>query len=502
MMTPEMVVDVDRDETGQTDFTKYIRFAKVIKVYDSDTFAEGDAYGCVDLVWLDTLDQINGHISFIKPGYSAIYGSGIIVMPNVNDIAACYVVQDSAPIILGFFSKDQFMAATNEDLKEGYGEIGYIRPLKSGEILIKGRSQSEIYLKRDGSIRLTVQDGTSTKAAATNQVTLNNEPLVERPSSSAFNTQVEVLLGADSTKSGPGTGYGTTVFSIDASKRFKSSVILDAAKGVLSYSIPVDTSSEIVEIEKVVICTISEGTVVVKKEVTNGIKLDTQYTYFPQEVGANGATKDPCTLDINHSFAFITLPRLVAGDVVSGVKLIVHYIAKKKTLSLAGNKLGDLFIDARNIVMRAADSNSYLGLFGNGNVRLGGSSIEIGDRLRGHILVDKAGVVSSPGISPFGAVVAGDKETSVSTVGFSQVFYITDDWPLFSYDSVTKKYEVCDYESYRRLSMYDRCDILPRAFDASNTASGFTEEDAKALMEEYKSKNGTYPITYGEVKTL
>lgn len=501
-MIPELQQDVDRNETGQTDYTKYIRFAKVVKVYDSSTLAESNKYGKVELVWLDTMDRVNGPVSFLKPFYSSVYGCGIVYVPCINDIAACLPVQDAAPMIIGFFSKDQYDAAFNKGLKDGFGPIGSVRHLKSGEILIKGRSQSEIYLKNDGTIQLTVQDGTNLSAADTGDIPLNEEQIVDRPSSSSLNTQVKVVLGDDTEKRGDSAGYGRTLFSIDASAYTKSSIIIDAAQGVLGYHLPIDPTCEIAEIEKVLICTVSNGQVVVKREVTNGINLQTQYKYLPADVGENGATKNPCTLDLNCSFAFITLPSLVAGEIVKGVKLNVQYIAKKRTLAITGNKLGDLFLDARNIVMRSANSNSYLGLFSNGNVRLGGSNIEIGDRLRGHITVDKAGVLASPGISEHADVVMTTKENSIQGTGYSQVFYIKDNLPLFLYDVELQEFRICDRETYGNLQQYDKCDILPRAFDDENTVHGFTEELAQQLIADYKQKYGTEPLTYGQIKTI
>lgn len=502
-MSQELAVDLERtDVTGQNDYTKYIRFARVVKVYDADTLAESKEYGAVDLIWLDTGDNINGHIQFLKPGYSSVYGSGIIVMPNVNDIAACYAIQDAPPVILGFFSRLQFEAAMTAD-KEGYGDIGYIHPLKAGEILIKGRSQSEIYLQNDGRVKVTVQDGTQSVLNSTSSVQDNTEPYVNRPDGSILNTQVELTLGSDSDLEGSDAGFAKSVFSLKTKAKTTGTVLIPCVKGKLSYELPVDDSREIAEIVKINVITKDNGVESVKKEITKGIILRKKYTYLKEEIGKNGATKDPCSLDINNSFAYITIPAVDAGLIKSNTYIRVFYIATYPSISFVGNQLGDLFIDARNIVMRTTDSNAYLGLFSNGQVKLGGSSVDIGDQLHGNVKVDQAGVVLSSGINTNSKVITIGAENIIGHIGFRHYFYVSDELPVFYYDPLTKQFAICEVNDYDQLSDIDVVNLKPRNIDPSGEVQGFTKETMDNLIQAYKdANNGTAPHTYKELKTL
>lgn len=502
MINQELAIDKDRtDVTGQTDYTKYIRFAKVIKVYDADTLANSTDYGKVDLQWLDTLDPVNGHISVLKPGYSMVYGCGIVCMPCINDIAACYVVQDAPPIILGFFPHSQFEAVTHGD-KAGYGNIGYIRPLKAGEILIKGRSQSEIYINQSGNITINIQDGDVTSMNNTDPDQGNTEQFVNRPDGSALNNIVEVVLGEDKTHFGTDAGSGKALFSLNTSARTVGTVNITGAPGLLTYSLPIDDSREIVEISKVIILDSKDGTETVKKEITTGITLRKRYAYLPDRMNNYGATKDPCTLDFNHSFAFITLPNVAAGAITKGSILRVSYIAKTRSISIVGNDLGDLFFDARNIVMRAGGGKSYLGLFSSGAVKLGGSTTELGDDLHGSIKLDQSGVDLSAGVNGYADVATISAENNIAKFGYRYYFYITDDLPLYYYDAVNRTYNICTADDYERLSSYDKINLKQRNLDPRGNPDGFTQDTVDTLLNQYISDGNGAPMTYAELKVL
>ena len=495
-------IDKDLNLDNREDYTKFIRFARVLKVYDADTLANKDNYGTVELMWLDTGDNINGTVSYLKAGYSVIYGSGIIVVPNVGDIAACYVVQGGPPIIVGFFSRNQFEAAVNPD-KSGFTEFGTIRPLYAGEILIKGRSQSEIYLKNDGTVNIKVQDGTNTSTTSSNEVTKNSEQIFSRADASALNTQVEVVLGVDSDAAGNKSGASKEVFRIESASTFANSVALRAQKNQRTFFLPVASDSEITEVTKVELCSASNsGTLSVVKSITAGFELKTQYKYLPEEVGDNGVSKDPCTLDFNSSFAYVTLPAVAAGYVTSSTMVRVFFNAKRRSVRVSANTMGDLFLDARNIVMRSKNSGSYLGLFGNGDVRLGGSNIEIGDRLKGHIKLDQAGIELSPGNGPQSTVHTVERKDLLQATGYKTLFYINDDYPPFIFDAEQELYTICTRQEYNSLSNAEKCNILPRNFDPLGTPGGFTESTMNALLANYLVDNGVEATSYGEMKTL
>lgn len=499
-MAQIIAADKEHDVTNQTDYTKYIRFAKVLKVYDASTLSESDLYGKVDLIWLDSGVKINGASDIVKPFYSVTYGCGIVTMPCVNDIAACYCVQDAPPIILGFFSKDQFDAALNAD-KLGFGSIGYIRAIKSGEVLIKSRSQSEIYLKNDGTINIQVRNGKNKATACVEDTTNNNEPVISRTSSSDTDTLLEFNLGINEFDIGNSSGAGKTVFSMVSGVHSKKTIFIDVDRRMTVFSLPVDSTNEVISVDKFVVLKKTVTGYSPVKEFTTGMVLNKQYVYLPESVGEYGATENPCSLDINNSFVSVKAPNMAAGLIEKGARISITYTVRIPSCKITSNSLGDLFVDSRNIVMRSGGASSYLGLFNDGSVKLGGSHLELGDKLRGHITVNRAGVELSAGALSTSAVATVDKDMNIAATGTFYYFIIKDDYPLFGYNASEKKYFVCGLDEYNSMSNYDKCHLNYRTLDPSDMAEGFTDELAAQLIKEHADAGNTI-ITYKELKSL
>lgn len=493
-----LAVDKNRsDATNQTDYTKYIRFAKVIKVYDSSYL--GKNYGSVDLVWMDTLDQINGPVSFVKPFYSISQGCGIITMPCVNDIAACYTVQDAPPIILGFLSKNQIDAAVYAD-PAGFSSIGYIRPLKSGEILIKGKSKSEIYIKNNGSISICTKNGNNTTVSVDSDPTYNKDIISGKSDGSIKNTVTELVVGLDDTfLNNRKSGHSDSVFNIASYEYAKNSLVLTGFKNKTTYDMPISIDCEIASIDSVSIMYPSNGEYKQKKSVTSGITLRQNYTYLPKSVGAYGSSENPCSLDINNSFASFEIPAIYSGLITEDTKLAVQYTTRKRKWGIQANDLGDVFIDGRNIVLRSSESKAYLGLFDDGSVHLGGSAVSIGDKLHGSIQTTCGGVSISSGINDAADIVNIKADTANEYLGNKVYFYISDAYPLIVYDSLNRQYSICSLDDYLNLSNYDKTRIFPRNFDPEGGSSeNFTQSKLEELIQNYSGSI----ISYGEMKVL
>ena len=498
-----LAVDVDRDVTDLQDVTRYVRYAKVVKVYDADTLSDSSEYGKVDLLWLDTLDPVNGTVSISWPMYSTDHGCGIIALPQVNDIAICLHQQSAPPLVIGFLARKQFEAATTAD-PSGYGQTGYFQPIKSGEVMVKAGSQSFIYIKNDGTIRIVAKDGANKTTIVHDDKIYNPSPIFNRSVANERNTVVDLTLGNKTDSNGNSLGFGREVFDLSAGEYVQQSIFLTASAEQLEFSLPVTANGEIVSVDNVQILEDDskerKGNVI-KAEFRSGIKLRKYYKYLPEEVGNYGATKNPCTLDINHSFAYFEIDPKYTEFINVGTKLQVTFTVKRNKLRIAGNSLGDLFLDARNIVMRANNNSSYMGLFSNGDVKIGGASVEIGDRLHGHILTNRGGVELDAGITKTARVVEVQGDESYYSAGPITLFYITDELPLFCYDAVKNEYSIIDSTFYLNLNFVQRCDIQPRTFAPDDAVSSFTEKKASELVEKVIASGGQV-LSYGELKCL
>lgn len=484
------------------DYTKHIRFARVTKVYDSfTTSAEAEKYGYVDLMWEDTQDQVNGAVSFLKPGYSDIHGYGIIVMPSVGDIAACYTVQDAPPIVLGFFSINQIANVKASRANNEYH--AYIRPLKSGEILIKGKSQSEIHLQDDGRINITVKDGTNTTSVVNKKTKYTSEQFFDKASAKEENTVLDLELGRTGYLAGP----ANQVFSLTAGKYGLQHFTIQAVPGQLQYTIKPVTQVELVRVESVKLYVKDkDGKEILKKSLgpNSGIGL-IKSSYYTQGLNiANDPAQSAATMDTNGTIAAVTIPSSVAGLLTSSTYLAVDLVVKQRGgFSFKVNELGDAIIDCRNFIVRSNEQKSYLGLFEDSRAVLGAAETNIGDKLCGYLQTDRGGVHLSAGINENAKLENVEAKNVSSTLGPKYYFYITDTFPLISYtpDNKATPFAVVSATEYANISTYDKSRITSRPFDPDFWNGGFTRERMIALVQEYETQ-GKACIPYGELRSL
>lgn len=481
------------------DYTKHIRFAKVIKVYDSDTLADSKKYGAVDLVWLDTQDKVNGSVYFLKPGYSSVYGYGIIIMPSVGDIAACYTLPFAQPIILGFYSKDQY--ASLKAPQDNTGDVGYIQPLKAGEVLIKGRSQSSILLRNDGKVDITVKNGNkSTASLVNNNASYVTEAFTNKVDGGEANTTLTLSLGLSEETVGP----SRRVFSCSSGQTVEQLFSIPALEQNLSYTLPPLSAVDVLDFKFVKIYTqASDGTKVLTKvlDKTSKVKLSKTY-YYTQGLSSNEISEPPCTMDTNGIVVTVILPPSVSGLLKQQTVIEVMLVLRKNNFSMRVNDLGDLFIDCRNMVVRTTEGKSILGVYDDSRIVAKASETQIGDPMGGYINTTRGGVQSSSGVFESAANTTTDYTQIGSVLGDKFYFYILDQYPLFSYTpNIASPYAIVSANEYKALSDYDRNHIVCRTFDPDNLQQGFNRTTMNNLILSAASSNTPW-VSYGELKSL
>lgn len=494
--------DLNRTElTNVGDYTKHIRFARVVKVYDASTvLAENKKYGLVDLVWVDTNDKVNGSVDFLKTGYSSNFGYGIIVMPSVGDIAACYTLSASTPIVLGFISRNQWRALIAD--KDNASDIAHMPALKSGEIFIKGASQSTIHLQKDGLIKIVAKDGTNTTAVPNNNSQYGSDKFFDKASDSNDNTVIEMELGNSDKAAGP----AKQIFSLTSGEISTQTYVLQAAPKVLQYSLNSETQIEIGGIESVKLYSKgTDGKRVLKKTLgpNSKVGLVKSYYYTQGLVDQNDSSKNTCTLDSNGIITSITLPPDVAGLLTNNTTIEVTVSIKRNDFSFKVNKLGDALIDCRNFVVRTKENKSCFGLFEDSRSVLSAVTNEIGNKLTGYIRTDRGGVHTSAGTFQTAKLENVEAENSKDITGETLYFYILDELPLIAYtpDNKSAPYHFVSATEYTALNAIDRTRITCKPFDSDFTQDGFNREKLTTLLEAANNNKEKW-LSYGQLRLL
>ena len=494
--------DLKRKElTNEGDYTKHIRFARVVKVYDSDTvLAENKNYGLVDLAWVDTNDKVNGSVDFLKSGYSSNFGYGVIVMPSVGDIAACYTLSASTPIILGFISRNQWRALIAD--KDNADDIAHMPALKSGEILIKGSSQSTIHVKKDGLIKIVAKDGTNTTPVPNKNAQFGSDKFFDKVSDEDTNTVLEMELGNSDKAAGP----AKQIFSLTSGKSSTQKYVLNAAPNVLQYSLTPATQVEIEGIESIKLYSVgTDGKRVLKKTLgpNSKVRLVKTYYYTQALLDQNDTSKNTCTLDSNGIITSFTLPANVAGLLAKNTELEVTVFVKKPDFSFKVNGLGDVLIDCRNFVVRTKENKSCLGLFENSHTVLSSITNEIGNKLTGYIRTDRGGVHTSAGTFQYAKLENVEAADSKNITGETFYFYILDEFPLIAYtpDNKAQPYHFVSTAEYVGLSAKERTSIKCKPFDSDFSQEGFNRERFTNLLTEAEKNNQKW-MPYGSLRML
>ena len=493
----------DKELVYDADYTKHIRFAKVTEVFDSLEAGQEDNYGKVSLMWLDTLVPVHGTVSYLKPGYSILNGYGIVVVPSVGDIAACYTLSSAPPIILGFYSRSQFAAVTAA--QDNTDNVGSMEHLVSGEVLIKGKSQSSIILKRDGRVNISVKNGNDTTTVVNQDQRRTSVKFNEKSSNSPENTVVDVSLGLTDVLAGP----GRQVISCTTGPSQIYSVELKGEHGVLSYSLGSLSGVDIVGISEVrIYLKGANGELNLQEVLDRNSKVSLSATYYYNTgIGNELSKEDPCTMDTNGVVASITLPPSVTG-LLENVNTIIQVdlFIKRPKFSLKVNEFGDLIVNCRNAVINAEDNKSQLGVLSDSRIIANAVHTELGNKLTGCVITDRGGVINSAGTFT-NADIETVKPSGIQSVTQDVMyFYIVDEFPLIAYTATDKvnTYRLVDVSEYNSLDKIERSKIFCKPFDytkGGQTVDGFTRTKLDALMKDaYRS--GKAIVSYKELKAL
>jgi len=469
-------------------FTKTVRFAKVTQVYDADNYNEN--YGKVELIWLDTQLPVSGLVDVMESSSSAIYGCGIYGMPNVGDIAVCLPQNNGAPIVLGFINPNKFKA-TNASTAN-IEILGNLPKLRAGEYFIKGRAQSSIWFKNDGSVNIAVKNGESLSDIINTGDKNNNAKLelVRKVESSNDNNVFELNIGASYADTAVNAGCNTCIFTAGTYLYTSSRVNIPASQGVSLYNIPLPEHCELVSVNSATLY--EEDAVPIKVVQSSNLKYQVSSVYASSAVNGSILTTHPCTLDSEINSAQVEVPNEIVS-LIGRKEINYNIVFDVVTKSLKGgiriNADGDVFIDGRNVVLRSQNNKASLGLFDDGNTVLNTSRAQLGDVLGGTILLNRGGIILSAGSSESGDVMnCGYTLNNNLTQVFGPFiyFYVSGDLPLVRYDTQNNVFTLVSTTEYSDMSPMDKYRIYPRTYDREDTVlerGAFTEKTMVALME-------------------
>jgi len=481
--------DVKTKELVDTvSFTKTVRFAKVSKVYDADCYNEN--YGKVELIWLDTQLPVSGLVDVVESSSSAIYGCGIYGMPNIGDIALCLPQNNGAPIVLGFINPNKFKAtnssADNIDL------LGNMPKLRAGEYFIRGRAQSSIWLKNDGTVNIVAKNGNmlSDIVSSSSKDDLSSLELIRKVGSANNNNVFELNIGAPVEEHAVFAGCSICIFTAGTYQYANSRVSVPGKQNVYLYTIPLPEGSELVAVNSAILY--EDNNTPVKAVQDGNLQYQTSSTYASSSVNGSILTTHPCTLDSEVKLAQVEVPgELVAliGRKDVNYNIVFDIVTKTMKGGIRINTEGDVFIDGRNVVLRSQNKKASLGLFDDGNTLINTTKARIGDKLGGSIIIDRGGIILSAGTSESGHVVncgATYEDTITQAYGPYIYFYITGNLPLVKYDTQTTKFELVSAAEYDDLTPIDKYKICPRTYDPDDTVleqGAFTEQTMLKLIE-------------------
>lgn len=492
----------DRELSPYGDYTKYIRYAKVTAVYDSVEFAEKDLYGTVSLMWLDTGAPVNGNVSYLKPGYSSNYGYGIVIVPSVGDIAACYCVSGAPPVILGFLSRHQFESVTAN--RSNAETVANIEHLKSGEILIKGKSQSSIIIRNNGKIDISVKDGRNVTSLVNPDLRRTDSLFQERVSNEPQNSVLDVSLGLSDELAGP----GRQVISCTTGPATTQTFEVNAVPGVLTYGLSNLTGVDVLGIDSVKIYLVNDGKRSLQKVLDRNSQVGlVRSFYYKKGLTHEISKEDTCSMDSNGVVTSVILPANVAGLLKNTNTILqITLLIKRPNFSFKVNEFGDLLINCRNAVIQAQDSKSQLGVLADSSIVANAVKATLGNKITGCVQTNRDGVHISAGSFKNSGIEEIKQKNIKDITEDVFYFYVDDAFPLISFnpDNVGHEYSIVSTVEYCSLSDYDKDRIYCKPFDYTTAVSntdGFTRKKMDSLIQEAYTTQTPF-VSYGELKML
>lgn len=490
---------LDVSELG--DYTKHIRFARILTVYDASVLqgASGvrDKYGKVEILFLDNASTVPIEIPFTLPWFSWTRGSGIMFMPEQNDIVACLMQHNGYPVIIGFLPY-KWDVTLRKPVVMKSDSIGSTRPLYKGEVCIKSSFGGEIVLNTEGTVELSGIDSSYTESIISEIDGRNNETTFERPLGGSENCVAKTIIGKKYLIGGTPkyVGNAPQIFESGTSSFYTQSITLPYSSSV-SFNVTADT--EIYEVKKVTLNYV-DGGVTKQLEILPG-----QYTLTSENIYTPGSNDEqdvyyrPATIERNTIRYTLSVPQYNYSQCTTSIT----FVAKHFVGGVRVNQLGDLFLDGRNVIVRSADEKSTLTLLDSGKVKLRGSgTTEVGNIDGGLVSCSAGGVQYGQGIgidsvSPQHPITRMDinEELSPEDPNFGTLFYMSDTLPLIRMykEGARWVYKAVTQEEYKTLSSMSKATV--NKITLSPLGYFFTEEKLAELLAE------DVP-TYGDLKRL
>lgn len=473
------------DVTALENFSKSLRYARIVDVYDSSvlegSLSEQDKYGKASIIFLDSVGSSPVLVPFLVPWYSWTRGSGILAIPEANDIVACVEQVGGYPQIIGFLPY-KWDEATNSLIKKD-NTIGNIRPLKKGEILLKSSYAGEVYLNKSGSVELVASDPS-----------VNENVITSIDGNCSENIFTRVLPTEDAKISRTVIGNS---YLIDGNVKYvgNSPVVFESGKYLVksqSLSLPysqeldfiLSSDTELVEIESVKIVTLENN------RYKSTYLRSSQYSIVSQNIYNTGSS-DPGNIDYRpatterNSFKYtLYLPKLS----VSNANVVIDFKSRSFISGIRFNSLGDIFIDGRNVIMRSTNENASLSLTTDGKADLRGAvSTTLGETNAGCLKCSGNTVGYSTGVATpeDSSIVQLKPEEMMGVVNDTDgaLFYISDALPLirlykendvWKYKAVTED-EYSSYDTFYKASVKKIC--------LSYLNGLFTEDELLKIMD-------------------
>lgn len=478
------------DVSALGDFSKTVRFARIIDVYDAKVLetqsGESDKYGKVSIVFLDGVSSTPVLVPFLTSWFSWTRGSGITFMPEQNDIVACLQQNNGYPVIIGFlpYKWNNTLNKVERVISDPFGET---RPLLKGEVSIKSSYGGSIVLDKNGTVTIDGANSSISERVVSNIDSYNNEYSFDRVLPNNKSGISRAVFGNSYFLDGTVKNVGNfpQIYECGVSETNISSIFLPYMPEI-KFSLPADT--EITSVEGVYIINRKSNTLqsTVLKPSQYHLGFSNIYPICsddPQSISYKPACTDRNS--IGYTLSIVT--NGVEGDAVQ-----LSYTSRRFVGGIRVNSVGDVFIDGRNVVVRSENERASMVLNRIGESRFSGvNSATIGTKGMGYLKCTQNSVEYSKGIA------GGKKDISKLSLkdALADKFYcyISDNLPLLRVELKNGKWNFggVTMDEYKELSA-DKKDSISK-FWISVSDDLLSEKKLASIMEEELP-------SYGELK--
>lgn len=478
------------DVSALGDFSKTVRFARIIDVYDAKVLetqsGESDKYGKVSIVFLDGVSSTPVLVPFLTSWFSWTRGSGITFMPEQNDIVACLQQNNGYPVIIGFlpYKWNNTLNKVERVISDPFGET---KPLLKGEVSIKSSYGGSVVLDRNGTIVVDGSDSSISERVVSNIDAYNNEYSFDRVLPNKESGVSRAVFGKSYFLDGTVKNIGNfpQIYECGASETENSSMFLPFMSDV-EFTLPSDT--EITSINGLYVV-YKEGDVKRKLELKpSQYKLSFSNIYPICSSDEQNIDFKPARVDRNT----IGYTLHIVNVNVKGEALILDYTSRRFIGGIRVNLAGDVFIDGRNVVIRSENERAHMLLnkIGEANIS-GASSTTVGTKGLGYIKCTQNSVEYSKGIAGDNRDI--DNISLENTLSGKFYCYISDTMPLLRVELKDGKWNFngVTLNEYKSLKASEKASIIKFWFSLSDDL--LTDKKIIGIMEEELP-------SYGELK--